>query len=369
MVAATRAAGAAPAPAAPPPVAQTNVTVSVMDTFVPVILEPSADAIEAKFPQKTLTKIEGEPTYDDFMILREESFRNALSSKSPFGGGKHGHKGACTAPLTYTIETGGAAWTVPATKGIFPAYPLGATDDQKRVIIAEFVRDETGIRTAEVTINLLRNQLLQAVDEEYYMELYDDVFRYDRVQPADFLNHILTCYAELDDEMLEKNKKEFEEPPDMSKPLDVYFRKQERCMKLATDGGIPISEGEMVLKLQIHMGQSGMVNGAYTKWKRKPSANRRWTAGKTFFRTALKEAGKITKLTGDGDFSANALVTDTQDAVRNEMAEQMGEAFDNLAMAATAKQETIESMVKTIADLSAANATLTKANLALTQRL
>ena len=117
---AATAGNAAPPAANPPtnpPAAHTNVTVSVMDTFVPVIVEPSADAIEAKFPHKTLTKIEGEPTYNDFHLLREESFRNALSSKSPFGGGNHGHKGACTTPITYTIETGGAAWNVPATQG------------------------------------------------------------------------------------------------------------------------------------------------------------------------------------------------------------------------------------------------------------
>jgi hypothetical protein len=178
-----------------------------MDTFLPIIPEPSADAIEANFPHKTLTKIEGQPTYADFHLIREEIFRNALSSKSPFGGGKHGHKGACTNALTYTIETGGVAWTVPTTAGIFPIFPPGATDNEKRIIIAEFVRDETGIKTAETTINLLRNQLLGAVDEEYYMELYDDIYRYDRVSPADFLDHILQYYAEIDDETLEDNKK------------------------------------------------------------------------------------------------------------------------------------------------------------------
>ncbi len=66
----------------------------------------------------------------------------------------------------------------PNNAGRFSIYPTGSTDDQKRIIIAEFVCDETGIKTAEVTTNLLRNQLLEAVDEEYYMELYDDVFRY-----------------------------------------------------------------------------------------------------------------------------------------------------------------------------------------------
>ena len=55
---ATAATGAAAAPAATPS-GQTNVTVSVMDSFVPTIPEASADAIEAEFPHKTLSKIEG----------------------------------------------------------------------------------------------------------------------------------------------------------------------------------------------------------------------------------------------------------------------------------------------------------------------
>ena len=274
--------------------------------------------------------------------------------------------------MTYTIETGGAIWNVPTTAGMFPIFPAGANDDEKKRLIAEFVRDETGIKIAEATINLLRNQLLEAVDEEYYMELYDNIFRYDRVDPADFLAHILKYYAVIDDDVLESNTKEFEEPPDMSLPIDIYYRKQERCRQLATDGTVPISEADMVLKLQIHMGKSGMVNGAYTKWKRKASADRKWAPGKIFFRLAIKEAGNITKLAGESDFSANSLTQlqkETQDTVREKMVEQMGEAFDNLAMAATAKQDTMDSMVKSIADLTDANSRLTKANQTLTQQL
>ena len=51
------------------------------------------------------------------------------------------------------------------------------------------------------------------------------------------------------------------------------------------------------------------------------------------------------------------------------MVNQIGDAFDNLAMAATAKQNTMNSMVKSIADLTDANARLTKANLTLTIQL
>ena len=56
---------------------------------------------------------------------------------------------------------------------------------------------------------------------------------------------------------------------------------------------------------------------------------------------AIKEAGNITKLAGEKDLSANSITkikNDTQEAVRVEMVEQMGEAFDNLSMAATAKK-------------------------------
>ena len=105
------------------------------------------------------------------------------------------------------------------------------------------------------------------------------------------------------------------------------------------------------------MGQTGQINLSYTKWKRKAAADRKWTTGKAFFRTAIKEAGVIGKLQGDNDFQANSITkkNKTTDNVRDEMVEQMGEAFDNLAMAVTAKNDTIESMVKSISDLITAN--------------
>ena len=47
----------------------------------------------------------------------------------------------------------------------------------------------------------------------------------------------------------------------------------------------------------------------------------------------------------------------------------MGEAFDNLAMTAASKNDTIESMAKSTSDLTTANKQLTTANQTLTQQL
>ena len=45
----------------------------------------------------------------------------------------------------------------------------------------------------------------------------------------------------------------------------VFFRKQEKCQKIAANGGVSISETDMVLQLQLHIVKTGMVNSAYTK--------------------------------------------------------------------------------------------------------
>ena len=69
-----------------PPTIQ-QVHVSVMDTLIPQVPEVSAEDIAARFKTTTLTKIEGEPTYNEMDDIRDELYRNAMAIKSPFRGG------------------------------------------------------------------------------------------------------------------------------------------------------------------------------------------------------------------------------------------------------------------------------------------
>ncbi|MDG1553218.1 MAG: hypothetical protein P8Q87_06760, partial [Candidatus Poseidonia sp.] len=34
---------------------------------------------------------------------------------------------------------------------------------------------------------------------------------------------------------------------------------------------VPISEADMVMQMGLHMAETGMVNSAYTKWKKRPT--------------------------------------------------------------------------------------------------
>ena len=311
----------------------TPLRVTVSDAYLPDIPEANAAELQALFKFQTLTKCEGEPTYDKTVEIRDQAIRNALAVKSPFGGGKHGHMGMIMPETTY-LQVAGEVWQVPDSGGVYPRIPANATTETaKKTIIAKFIQKEAGIKRAEVMTELLRNQLLDAFDEEYYMELKERIYGYDRVEPKDILTHIFEHYARIDDEIIFQNKRTFEAAPDMSKPIDVYFCKQEDCQIIATDGGIPISEAEMVLVLQQHMGESGLVGSAYTKWRSKPAEERTWISAKKFFRSALRDAQARNKIEGgEREYAANATVrhaTNSCDA--DAFLDKYEEAFDNLA--------------------------------------
>ena len=111
------------------------VQVSLMDTCVPSIPKIKPNDVKLCFPYQQLTKIEGEPGYEKMCVVREEIYRNALSIKSSFGGGKRGHKGFVTNPTIYRIDTG-EDWFVPATGSVYPTFRANATDNAKNQTIA-----------------------------------------------------------------------------------------------------------------------------------------------------------------------------------------------------------------------------------------
>ena len=118
----------------------------------------------------------------------------------------------------------------------------------------------------------------------------------------------------------------------------------------------------MVMQVQTHLGATGLVNTKYLAWKNKAAVERKWAPDKKYFRAAISNVEELNKLTtGEASLIANAVVANksTEQQVRKEMAEKLGESFDTLAMAATAKNETIEILIKTISKLTSTNSELT----------
>ena len=53
------------------------------------------------------------------------------------------------------------------------------------------------------------------------MELRQGMLQYDGVSTSELLEHIFSNYARIDDALLIKNKREFEAPLDLSRPINV----------------------------------------------------------------------------------------------------------------------------------------------------
>ena len=106
------------------------------------------------------------------------------------------------------------------------------------------------------------------------MELRHPIFQYSNVATLKTINHILTHYVIVNDQLMEENVATFAEPPDFSKPIDMYYHKQEWCQLIAADGGVPISDRAMAQLLGLHLGKTGLINLEYTKWTKKPQLER-----------------------------------------------------------------------------------------------
>ena len=118
----------------------------------------------------------------------------------------------------------------------------------------------------------------------------------------------------------------------------------------------------MVMQVQTHLRATGLINTKYLAWKKKATSERKWAPAKKYFRAAISDVEEMKKLTsGEAGLTANAAVADksTKQQVRKEMAEKTGESFDTLAMAATAKNNNIEILIKMISELTSTNSELT----------
>ena len=66
----------------------------------------------------------------------------------------------------------GVKWVLPQLQGTYPAFPSGATLEEKKKPISEFIKSEMGLKTAKVCKELLKGMHIKPVDENFILELF-----------------------------------------------------------------------------------------------------------------------------------------------------------------------------------------------------
>ena len=353
-----------------------TVRASALDLYLPKIREPNEKDLIALFEFEILEEIEGRPTYTKLKRLRTQLIRNALKVESMFGGGKTGHLGMVLKAELFAKRNGTVPWVVPESRGMFPSFPMGLTDDDKRTIILEFIKQEEHIKIAKKMEILLRNQIVKAVHDDYISELRDDFMEYDERSVLEILNHLFTNYGTIGIKLKDETMELFRSEPDWDSPIDKYYNRQQECQKTMADSTVPISDALMVDTLVTHVAKSGILSRARQKWEQHiletPDDNN-WRFAKDYFRGKLKskeDAEEDTGLEGGAAFQAKKQVRfeeedlkmeakeEIKKELRDEIVDKMGSSLTSIAMAASEKECNTAQTNQTIAALTATNATL-----------
>ena len=356
-----------------PPAVNVTVAGAGLDVFIPQIKETPVADILKRFKFDHLTPIEGEPNYRALVLARRELSRNAMAIKISLCGGRRGCLSLVLPPATY-FQVAGTSAVTPLSQGPYPTFPPGATEQEKKQLIAEFITTEQDLLKLENTEELLKNQFLECIDEDFIRELHDPVSEYDDITLLELLDHVFANYGQMDDHLVNANKERFDEPPDMDSPLDKYFVKQEECQTLSNDSETPITDADMAQKLTTHMGKTNMVDKQNYRFKNLPPGDRTWAKGKAYFRSVLTMLKDIAKSAGEDGLYANSAMrhaapAQVEQKVREEIASKLGESFESLACAATIKSDVMDNHSRIIAALTKTNAELVATNKLLVTQL
>ena len=187
-----------------------------------------------EFP--VLTKIHGEPTYENLHALKNQLKSNAQSLVSNLGGGAHGHLGLVLTSTEYALVSD-VEYEPPVHPGSLhiPAF----TAQHESIQLREDHREQIRIfrETIDVEKTLIK-QIVQALDPEYLQELRDDATNSIALSLPAILKHLFDCFGEIDPDALSNEEEKVKILPAVfniacaEKPSFTCQRKNEPRMPL-----------------------------------------------------------------------------------------------------------------------------------------
>jgi hypothetical protein len=284
--------------------------------------------------KETATKIHGQPTDHDVTLLEKELIAIAATIPSTLGGGNHGHAGLIVEPAKYLTMTGGTAFIQPGNPGIYPAglAPNAAAGTRAREeaehkeLIAQY-EIHKGVEQA------LKDIIIQAVDEDYLLEIEDETLGFLNETPRSMIIHLRNRGGALDFADTKTLLTERDQEWDASEIPTIYFNRVEKAMQQLTRAGITSDLKERTDMALYYLKSTGEYDAAVREWETKPVATRTWANIKIFMSTEYAKENKQNKQTAK-QMKANAI---------EEQAEATEELIANLTEAHTRQ---IEALIK-----------------------
>jgi hypothetical protein len=179
-----------------------------------------------------VTKIHGQPTSHDLTILEKEIIAILANIPMTLGGGHFGPVGIIMKPTEYSTMTRGINFADPIYPGFYPANlatntaartRAKAEADHKELINQYKTFKEVHLGTKDL--------ILDAVDNEYLIEIEHEMLEFLNKAPRQMIDHLLDRGGALDfadtNDLLAKRDGEW----NVNKNPQIYFNKVEKAIK------------------------------------------------------------------------------------------------------------------------------------------
>ena len=247
------------------------------------------------FPLPTLTRIVGQPTYEQVKELNEELNGNAASIVTTRGGGAHGHLAITVSPTTYATlsPTAFVAPTMPD-----PVNPAGLTGPQIANANRIYEEQKAEFHSYVNLQNALKKQLIAAVEPLFFQTIRQPYVGFANRTIRDMLRHLYATYADITADDLDENDKKMREPWDPNGPFEGLIKQIKDAVELAEHAGVPYSQEQIVNTAYNLIERAGVVDLDCRKWRDRPAAQRTWSEFQVFFQKAHKDWERHSKKSG-----------------------------------------------------------------------
>ena len=188
--------------------------------------------IRDELKKESVTKIHGQPTSHDLTILEKELIAILAGIPTALGGGNFGHVGVIMEAAAYLTMTAGTAFVDPANPGVYPAgLAANAAATIRARAEAEHKELINQFKTFEGVHQGMKDLILEAVDNEYLIEIEHETLGYLNRTPRQMLDHFLARGGALNfadtKELLAKRDREW----NVSENPQLYFNRVEKAIK------------------------------------------------------------------------------------------------------------------------------------------
>ena len=283
----------------------------------------------------TVTKIHGQPTNQDIDILDDELTAIASSFPSELGGGLHGHAGLVKNDADYEIFAPGTPFVVPANPGVYPLGNIPAAQRGQRE--AEHKALQTQFQTCIGASKGLKDLILQAVDEDFLLELRAEGIAYLNVTPLQMLTHLRDRWGTMDYVDITSLLAECNTPWNAAEVPTKYFNRTEKARRQLARANVQIDERAMLAKALKSFKDAGDFDASIREWEARP------VIAQTYANFKVVMCAEFSKLNRQDATTARA----TGHASANNVVEQMAKATEELVAELTERHsKQVESIIK-----------------------